>query len=92
MRRPQFTLKTAVAWLTLLPAALGALVTSIKASNGTEGHPMLLLAGALLGACVGSCKGGSQSLMGAFFGSLLAWPAFVVGVIVLAVCGLVEID
>jgi hypothetical protein len=91
-RCPQFTLKTAVAWLTLLPAAIGTLATSIKASDGTEGHPLLLLAGLLFGACIGPCKGASQSLMGAFFGALLAWPAFVVGVIVFAVCGLVEID
>jgi hypothetical protein len=92
MPRPQFSLKTAVLWLTLLPAAIGALASSNKAGDGIDGHPLLLLAGALFGACIGSCRGGSQSLIGAFFGALLAWPAFVVGVIALALFGLVDLD
>jgi hypothetical protein len=79
-------------WLALLPAGIGALVGSLRVGGVPDGHPLLLLAGALFGTCIGACRSSSHAVLGAFFGAVLAWPVFMVVLILLLFCGLIDLD
>jgi hypothetical protein len=84
--RPQFTLKVILIWLMLLPAAFGAFV-AFSRSGGFDGKtpvPFIPLAGALCGACIGSYKSFDHAARCALLGSLLAWPVYIIGLLVLS--------
>jgi hypothetical protein len=70
---PQFTLRALLVWVTLLPAAFGALVAAFG-TDGSMALPLLLLAGAMFGTCVAVWKDWRHAALGAYLGMMAIVP------------------
>ena len=89
MPRPQFSLKTLLCWLVLLPAAIGCVRLGFPPGPPEVNQAWLFFAGSLVGTCVGYPL--RRPVLGATLG-LLIWPAFIAAGIVLAVLDIIHVD